>query len=393
MSNVEFYSKIPSSENLNQIHTIELPKDWFVIITDIVNSTQAIENNKYKDVNALSALAIVGITNIRKDLELPFVFGGDGVTVCIPPEILEQVKSTLYHTVQMAESEFSLKLRVGILPYSDLKENPIYVGKLKISPRYSQTIFLGSGVEHAEYLTKKDKDSKYLIQKVENPEADYSGFSCRWKAIPSIHGEMVSIIIKAIDTDLNSQDKIYDQIIETIDKIFGGIDSYHPVREEKLQLSMSSDKLETLAKIETKNPIKRFLLIYKYRFEHIVINSLMLFAKNLVLIKGSSPEKQVKAKDVKITNRNSADFRKYDGTLKMVISGTKEQRSNLENYLELLFKQKKIAYGLHVSKDALMTCLLFEGTENEVHFIDGADGGYALAAKEFKKRLLELQSE
>jgi hypothetical protein len=391
MSDVEFYTKIPSSENLNQIQTVELPKDWFVIITDIVNSTEAIENNKYKDVNALSALAIVGITNIRKDLELPFVFGGDGVTVCVPPEILEQVKSTLYYTVQMAESEFALKLRVGILPYADLKENPIHVGKLKISPRYSQTIFLGSGVEQAEFLTKKDKDSSYLIQKIEQPEADYSGFSCRWKAIPSIHGEMVSIIIKAIDTDLNSQDKIYDQIIESIDKIFGGIDSYHPVREEKLQLSMSSDKLSTLSKIETKNPIKKFLLIYKYRLEHILLSSLILFAKNLVLIKGR-PEKQVKAKDVKTTIRNSADFRKYDGTLKMVISGTKEQRSNLENYLESLYKQKKIAYGLHVSKDALMTCLLFEGTENEVHFIDGADGGYALAAKEFKKRLLELQT-
>jgi hypothetical protein len=33
-----------------------------------------------------------------------------------------------------------------------------------------------------------------------------------------------------------------------------------------------------------------------------------------------------------------------------------------------------------------MTCLVFS-RENHVHFIDGGDGGYALAAKELKSRI------
>jgi len=36
----------------------------------------------------------------------------------------------------------------------------------------------------------------------------------------------------------------------------------------------------------------------------------------------------------------------------------------------------------------LMTCLVFERHGQQVHFVDGADGGYAAAAKEMKKRLI-----
>jgi hypothetical protein len=34
-----------------------------------------------------------------------------------------------------------------------------------------------------------------------------------------------------------------------------------------------------------------------------------------------------------------------------------------------------------------MTCLVFERNGNQVHFIDGADGGYAIAAKGMKQRI------
>ena len=36
---------------------------------------------------------------------------------------------------------------------------------------------------------------------------------------------------------------------------------------------------------------------------------------------------------------------------------------------------------------ALMTCLVFEREGRQVHFVDGADGGYALAAKAMKARM------
>ena len=83
----------------------------------------------------------------------------------------------------------------------------------------------------------------------------------------------------------------------------------------------------------------------------------------------------------------SSDYRKYDGTLKMIISVSQEARENLENYLQSEKEQGNLFYGIHVSDKALMTCLLHSGTEREVHFVDGGDGGYALAAKMLKAQI------
>ncbi len=395
--NRDFYKNLPHALDLNEISNSNklqsLPDDWHVIITDIVNSTIAIENNKYKDVNTIGGLSVVGITNIQKDLELPFIFGGDGVTVCIPSAFVPLAAKALSYTAEVSEKEFGLKLRVGIVPAKDIFEagKKIEVGKLKVSPRYSQTIFLGDGIDYAEYLIKKDPNSKYLLEKVPDHEADFSGFSCRWKSIPSLHGEIVSIIIKGLNTDLNSADKLYDSIIREIDLIFGGEEEYHPVVVEKLDLSMESKKLIAQAKIETKGFWNRFFLIQKFRIEHLLLKFLMKYKKDLVIYNGGK-QTEVKASTIKETFRKTSDFRKFDGTLKMVISGTTFARKKLELYLEELFQQKKIAYGIYVSTEALMTCLLFADTEAEVHFIDGSDGGYALAAKEFKKRLASLKS-
>ena len=37
-----------------------------------------------------------------------------------------------------------------------------------------------------------------------------------------------------------------------------------------------------------------------------------------------------------------------------------------------------------------MTCLVFGYDNRHVHFVDGAEGGYAMAARELKQRLKNL---
>ncbi|MGK7928621.1 MAG: DUF3095 family protein [Spirulina sp.] len=44
-----------------------------------------------------------------------------------------------------------------------------------------------------------------------------------------------------------------------------------------------------------------------------------------------------------------------------------------------------------MSERALMTCLVSSGEDYHVGFIDGADGGYALAAKGMKQQLKNLK--
>ena len=83
----------------------------------------------------------------------------------------------------------------------------------------------------------------------------------------------------------------------------------------------------------------------------------------------------------------SSDYKKFDGSLKMVISGTTTQRIEFENYLNQLVDQNLLNFGIHTSNRALLTCLVMDSSGREVHFVDAADGGYALAAKKIKEKL------
>jgi hypothetical protein len=88
----------------------------------------------------------------------------------------------------------------------------------------------------------------------------------------------------------------------------------------------------------------------------------------------------------------TSDFRKYDDTLRMVIAGTAAQRADLTSYLEEEYRAGRLAYGVHVTDRALVTCVVFERMGRQVHFVDGADGGYAMAARKLKKRLRAVQA-
>jgi hypothetical protein len=51
-----------------------VPVDWYAVITDVVNSSEAIEAGRYKEVNTAGVLAAMGISNLRNDMDFPFLF-------------------------------------------------------------------------------------------------------------------------------------------------------------------------------------------------------------------------------------------------------------------------------------------------------------------------------
>jgi hypothetical protein len=83
------------------------------------------------------------------------------------------------------------------------------------------------------------------------------------------------------------------------------------------------------------------------------------------------------------------DFRKFDDALRMVVDVDEQTRAEIERMLSTLRADGRIAYGVYASDTALMTCLIQDYDTQHVHFIDGADGGYALAAKSLKAQLSE----
>ena len=69
----------------------------------------------------------------------------------------------------------------------------------------------------------------------------------------------------------------------------------------------------------------------------------------------------------------------------------KEQADAIEGYLAGENEAGRLVYGTHRADSALMTCLVFSLEQSQhIHFIDGADGGFALAAPGFKKQLAAL---
>ncbi|PIU96760.1 MAG: hypothetical protein CO017_08860 [Zetaproteobacteria bacterium CG_4_8_14_3_um_filter_59_5] len=60
-------------------------------------------------------------------------------------------------------------------------------------------------------------------------------------------------------------------------------------------------------------------------------------------------------------------------------------RDRLQGYRE----RGLIVFGMHVSSSALITCIVSDYDQQHVHFLDGANGGYEMAAQQMKKQIIE----
>lgn len=72
----------------------------------------------------------------------------------------------------------------------------------------------------------------------------------------------------------------------------------------------------------------------------------------------------------------------------MVIDCTPEQTEQIKTLLNSMQEDGKIFYSMHLSDAAQITYYVQGVGEGEhIHFIDGSNGGYTLAAVEMKKRM------
>jgi hypothetical protein len=83
----------------------------------------------------------------------------------------------------------------------------------------------------------------------------------------------------------------------------------------------------------------------------------------------------------------NTDFRKFDETLRMVLDVKPEQGQAIERWLQGAADRGELAFGIHRSEAALATCMVKAYQGDHVHFVDGSDGGYALAARQLKAQL------
>lgn len=383
-----FYRHLEPAESLatafDEKSTVPLPADWFIVITDIVGSTAAIDAGRYKDVNTAGGLAAMALSNAFGTLEFPFIFGGDGTTFLIPPEIREAAAEILADTARKVKEFFSLHLRVGIVPAREVfaKKHAIRVGKIRISPHYTQAVITGDGIDYAEKLVKSGQDYLVPHDLAGSHEANFTGFTCRWHDVPSEGGETVALIVRFSAGSEEANHQLLQTVLSAIERHYGPDAQHHPIKENTLRNTMARKIIwrEAAARAGKKEGLTFLLQMIRIAFESFV---------TLLSIKLHLPLKvfHYRLDRVKWYNVISSDYKKFDGMLKMVISGSPAARAGLVRELDSLRLKNKLKYGIHVSDRALLTCLLHADSAQEVHFVDAADGGYALAAKMLKEQI------
>jgi len=385
-----FFEKLPATTQFRDFAKravyVDAPTDWFVVITDVIGSTKAIENGRYKDVNAVGVASIVCIQNAVKGMAIPYVFGGDGAIALIPGELEEDVRRALSGMKQLAKSAFDLSLRAGLVPMSELKEAgcEILVGRYAMSEHVSQAFLAGDGVAKAEEWVKDtNKGRRYDVGEGGQPrDVDCSGFECRWQPIRSTNGTIVSVIVEAKGETIASRNDSYAAVIEEIKKILGPLDGVSPVHRNALNLSRNPQDYRQEICIRTKMVAAWRRWVYgAYTWFETMVGRMCLALGITIAGFGERYVEEVVA---------HSDFRKFDNVLRMVIDVDSRQREEIVSSLEAFHQKGKINYGVHVSSSALMTCAVSNRHGQHIHFVDGADGGYALAARQLKAQKKNL---
>lgn len=385
-----FYARLPLIERFQTVADPALyrpaPADWWIVITDVQGSTQAIEAGRYKEVNFVGAITIAAALNAAGEVEIPFVFGGDGATLLIPPSIRPAIEAALLGVQATTAREFGLTLRVGRMEVAEAyaAEAVLQVGKFGASEHYAQAVFSGGGLAYAERVIKDpDAGRPYRLEAAQNTEAaDFTGVECRWKNIESAYGETVALLVAARSDDPAEAAGVYRDVMAALEAIYGDEQRHHPVRASYLRPSFNPRRLAKLEpRVRRDHGWRRWRYVLRIWLQQVL---LVLFVRFKVRTGDTQWD------DYPPLIQATTDVKKFDEMLRMVLAGTPAQRDELRRYLDAQYRQGRLAYGLHAADSALMTCLVYERHGRQVHFVDGADGGYAMAAKGLKRRLKEL---
>ena len=123
----DFYSGIPVFRGFSSLMDpalySPLPDDWTIGIADIVESTRAIAEARYKAVNMAGASVIAAVTNALEGREFPFVFGGDGASFAVSPDDLATAREALAATAVWVKEDLDLVMRVALVPVAAVRAN------------------------------------------------------------------------------------------------------------------------------------------------------------------------------------------------------------------------------------------------------------------------------
>ncbi len=374
-----FYRSLPIYQDINEVFVAEnyqaVPDEWFVVAADVRGSTSAIRQGRYKDVNFIGAANITSFL-IHISSEVPFCFGGDGATLLIHRSMISQSEALLKSLCYWADECFDLELHAGIVSMTELRNKgaDVWIAKYRLAHGMVQPMFTGGGLSLAEQIIKDDPSRRVLPEPVLDKMVIFEGLTCRWQPVPTAKGITLSLLI----SPLESGTKSLQTVVTKLEEILGGsLDQANPIRMRDARYLSFFSNLRRQIQISDFRLSKQFLAEIIELLLTVPLFNLRLFrfSKTMNNYVEQLPQ--------------HCDFQKFDDTLRMVLDCSAHEYNQIVQLLQYHADREQIVFGIHQSDAAQMTCYVQTVRDGgHLHFVDGHDGGYALAAVMLKEAMI-----
>lgn len=375
----DFYARLPIFEGFANImdpaRYQPLPDDWQIGLTDVVSSTQAIENGRYKAVNTAGASVIAAVNNALPGRQFPYAFGGDGASFAVAAADSESARAALAATAAWTRDDLNLDLRVALVPVSAVKAQGLTVSVARFAPskNVSFAMFMGGGLAWAERAMKAG--NFMVAPAAPGTRPDLSGLSCRWNDIPATRGLILSLVVAPV----THGDPAFRNLVEgLVAELDSSPDVARPVPEDAPGVGWPPPGVDLEAHASRKHGESFSARRLKVLAETLIAYIVMKLGIRVGGFDPATYRRQVV---------ENSDFRKFDDNLRMTLDCTPALADRVEQRLAEARAANIARFGMHRQPSAIMTCIVPSISDSDhVHFVDGAAGGYALAAKQLKQR-------
>jgi hypothetical protein len=375
--NADFYDRLPVFEAFADImdpaRYQALPGDWLIGLTDVVNSTQAIAAGRYKSVNTAGAAVISALSNALPGRKFPFVFGGDGASFAVPACDQSVASAVLADTAAWTRDDLDLTLRAALVPVTAVEAEGLTAGVARFGPskNVSYAMFSGGGLAWAERAMKAGRFTLQAAAPGARP--DLTGLSCRWNDIPATRGVIVSLLVVPVT---HGDPAFRETIVGMLRELEASAEVARTVPSGGLTAGWPPAGAELEARASRRRGESLFL-----RRIRVLVQTFLSYTVFRTGVRVGEFDPAVYRRQVV----ENSDFRKYDDNLRMTLDCTPVLADRIEQRLAKAERDGIVRFGIHRQPAAIMTCIVPSATEsNHLHFVDGAAGGYALAAQKLR---------
>ncbi|MGI9524917.1 MAG: DUF3095 domain-containing protein [Hyphomicrobiaceae bacterium] len=360
------------SEVTDSSHYVALPDSWLIGLSDVVNSTWAIEEGRYKAVNLAGAGTISAVSNaLSGDLRL-FIFGGDGARFAVPAVHAERAADALSRVAMWAKRDLDLELRVATIRVLDIRTAGFDVRAAfwQASNHVRYAVFMGGGLEWAEAQLKNGAIGLSSAQVDQEP--NLTGLSCQWGPVRARKGKIVSLIVRP---ESGAPQSNFSDVVSSTIRLLEGSHDLNPVPSKGPEVRWPATAIELQARVA-----RQGLPLWLRRLRVSAEAAFMwLIFKFGLSVAGFNPSRYRREL------AENTDYRKFDDALMMTIDCAPDVIARLRVLLDGAAAEGTVRYGLHVQDEALITCVVPSvSNAGHVHFVDGSDGGYTAAAAQLE---------